>query len=475
MKTYLIAFLLISSTWSKFAFAQKDTLTYRLGLYTTYASQAYQPLWLTANRYDLIPDNKGDISLAIATQYTLKLKHFSLESGASLVGNFVAGRYRAQELYGKIKFKHWQMTGGREMNQVGEVDSLLSSGSLAISGNALPIPKVGIRSNGFVPFPFLHKDWLQFKFSWLHGWMGNSGEIEDAKLHEKSLYLKFGNSKYNFYGGITHFALWGGRLPQGPLPNRFQDYVRVIVGAPQKNDLLFSGPQDTLNALGSHLAVLDFGFNFTALHQHWQLYTQSIFDRGANPEIYGRDAIDGFLIFSKDRLTGIQWENVKKNSWLQSILLEYLYTKHQGGPIIYEGRFNYYNNATYIGGWTYHDRIIGTPLFINQEQAIHYLEGENKLSGWNVISNRIQGIHVGLSGSFTTQLRYKALVTYTNHYGNYYNDELFIPSKRQVNTLLELDWKMSPYLMLTGAYGLDKGNLSNTHGFLLKLQLFSYN
>ncbi len=463
MRIYIISMALISQCWSKVTLAQKDTLTFAAGIYTSYATKPYQPLWIVSNQYDLIPDNPQDIILDVSGKYSLKFKSFKLETAAELVGNLFAERYWVQEFYGKMKFKTWQITGGREKVRVGEVDSLLSSGSLAISGNARPIPKVGVQSNGFVPVPILQWPWLQIKFSLLHGWMGQERVVKGSYLHEKSLYLKVGKEAINLYGGMAHFAIWGGQKQNRQLPHQLSDYFQVVIAASSKSKYGHQG-------LGDHMGVWDWGMNYQISQFHVRLYTQSIFERGYVPLAQEPAKSKGMMLLSRDRLVGASFQRHNKK-WIDHMVLEYISTQYQGGLKATDGKYNYYNDATYASGWTYYNQIIGTPLFISRRQASNYFIGENNSNNWrSIMSNRIQGFHVGLSGIITQPLTYKTLITYTKHYGNFHNDELFTPSKRQMNALLELSWKLFSRLSVKGIFGVDRGKLSNNQGLLLGVE-----
>ena len=158
---------------------------------------------------------------------------------------------------------------------------------------------------------------------------------------------------------------------------------------------------------------------------------------------------------------GLSWET-SKSSLLQKIVVEGIYTRYQGGPIIYNGRDNYYNNGTYTMGWQYQNRIIGTPLFINRELAKGYgLPLDLSTNGsWSIVSNRIMGIHLGVNGNLSANLKYRLLATHVKHYGNYYNATYFTLAKRQSHVLLELPYHFPSFSLTIGVAG-DFGDLSN--------------
>lgn len=279
-----------------------------------------------------------------------------------------------------------------------------------------------------------------------------------------------GKKKLHLYGGLNHFAQWAGDHPAGPAPSRFKDYIRVVAGAKGNGaDPVFQqGPVDIANAVGNHMIVPDFGIAFKSAQATWKLYTQNIFEKGKGRGAYERDRLVGLKILGRDRLAGVSWERTGRQ-FLQKLVLEGLYTKYQGGPVIFEGRDNYYNNAVYNTGWEYKRRIIGTPLFINQARASYLSLEQTNLGNWNVISNRIAGLHLGLKGQITKQIRYRTLATYQQHFGNYYNNLTFRAGKSQTHLLQELTYHAGSKVTTTFALGYDAGELSNNVGALLQI------
>ena len=456
-----------------------DSLKIAAGVIATGASKDQQPLWIVANRYGAISNRQIDAAtyLHVSNKHLFAKKRlpppsvqesrppgFFLGYGATLYNNNLLHRTFLQQGYVQASYRSWALRAGRYREFTGEIDPTLSSGSLGISGNALPIPKIALEVTEYTAVP-LTRGWLQFKGAFAHGWLGNADDIQGAFLHQKSFYLRAGKKRLTVYGGLTHFAQWGGTFASGQAPSRFKDYLRIIVGASGDNTdpVYHQGPIDIANAVGNHLLILDFGLNFRKNDATIRLYTQTIFDKGIGDttNTNKRDRLDGLKILGRDRLVGMSWERSVR-AFLQKVLLEGIYTKYQGGPIIFIGRDNYYNNATYTMGWQYHDQIIGTPLFINREQAKGYgLPPDLSTNGsWSIVSNRIIGIHLGVKGSLSANLKYRLLATHVKHYGNYYNATYFTLAKRQSHVLLELPYHFPGFSLTIGVAG-DFGDLSN--------------
>lgn len=478
MKCFFILLCFVLSASASVFGQAADSLHIGVGTTATVASQAYQPLWLVANQYGAIADRGSDI----ATHFFFSNTHVAhpkptfgevppkagalyVAYGLDVYANNKFDRTFLQQAFLKAGYKALQVRAGRYKEVTGELDPTLSSGGLGISGNALPIPKVGLAIPEYTDLP-LTRGFVQIKGEFTHGWLGDSYYAKDILLHQKSLYLKFGRPKLSFYAGLTHFAQWGGTFESGQAPGRLQDYVRVVLGSSGNGaDPVYQhGPIDIVNAVGNHIVIPDFGINFKSSTSTYRLYTETIFDKGKGKE-GERDKLMGLKVLSRDRLLGLSWARDRK-AWLSKIVLEGLYTKYQGGPIIYDGRDNYYNNGTYVGGWQYKGDIIGTPLFINSTRAALYGGDFRSLDELpaNIVSNRMAALHLGLQGNLSSRVAYRGLFTYAQHSGTYYNKALFPKAKKQVNMLLEGTCQVSRSFVVAAALGLDSGDLSHNTG-----------
>lgn len=145
-----------------------DSLEVVIGTTVIIAGKNHQPLWLVANRFGTITDRQADVSTHIQLRNIHVLTPISTPdsaAGRTLKGNGLRIDYKLdlyhnnhfrnvfiQEGYVKLAFKNWQFLAGRFEEKIGEVDAELSSGSLGVSGNALPIPKAGIAVADYTGF-----------------------------------------------------------------------------------------------------------------------------------------------------------------------------------------------------------------------------------------------------------------------------------------------------------------------------------
>jgi len=465
----LLALGLPGTLW---AVSPPDTLrkpvTYalRAGILATAAQRDALPLWLVANRFGKIRDRKNDLSAYAGGSLSYRpAANLSAEGRLDLYANNHFGNLFVQQGYVKFNFKKWQVRGGRYEEIIGDVHPTLSSGSLGVSGNALPIPRVGLATTGYVAVPFTG-GWLQFKGRYSHGWLERDAYVQNAFLHEKSFYLRIGKEQWGIYGGGNHFAQWAGTHPAGRLPDGLGNYLHIVLGRRGSNGPIAPDqPLDAANAPGNHLICFDFGLYVKVDKSSFRLYTQSLFEKGSAPSATVKDQPRGFKLLSPDRLVGLQW--IGSAGPLRGVVLEFISTRYQGGPEFYVGRDNYYNHSVYRTGWSYQGQIVGTPLFLNQARAAAH--GLKPGTDQNIVSNRIVGGHLGVKGQLPLQTEWRTLVSWVRHYGNYFNTATFTPARWQGHLLQEFSGKLGTRFTLTGAVGYDFGELSANWGGQLGL------
>lgn len=233
----------------------------------------------------------------------------------------------------------------------------LSSGSMLVSKNAQPMPKVGI-----VTSKKINK--INFNFGIASAIFDKNTYYDKApQLHEKFIYMNYIKNNYQFSFGLVHEVMWGGSTVElGNQPSTFKDFVKIFFaldGEKMEGDT-------HANALGNHLGIWDFYFQKQDDNQKLKLYYQHIFEDTS-----------GIRFANKfDGLWGIELENYIPNT---TLLLEYMDTTNCciDPPYIDD---QYYDNYQYVGGWSYKNYTIGNPF----------------ISRLPFIPNKI--IHLGVSG-----------------------------------------------------------------------------
>lgn len=487
-KLYCIFFILV---FTKPAFAQCDSLHFRIESKGAISTQGYLPLWIVSNRYGLLEDETDALlRTGFEVPYT-KGKKFDVSYGLDIVGKKNLGNSRLQQGFLKVKYGIFEIRGGRIEETTGLPGRTLSSGSMAQSMNAMPVPKMAINVPEYAPVPYT-KGYLKFKGYFGHGWLGEDRYVENSFLHEKRLYIKAGgNLPVNLYGGFVHYAVWGGNHPaKGGLPSSFRDYLLVFQGKSADESSSVGG--EIGNALGNHLGIYDFGVATNIEKYKVTVYSQTPWE-----------TLNSLKLFrNMDRLLGITIHNSNEKKVVTEVLYEYLFTKDQRGPGLpdpipsqptnygypYGGRNDYHNNWFYRSGWTYKNRIIGTPLFTTNERAENFFNELNDY-GVNIVNNRIVAHHVGLGGFFYDNVAYRLKATYTRNYGTYaglnlgrYNwasmdpdldvEYVFDPPLNQIYFMLEINTILpfSKNITLQTAVGYDTGDIYRNFGALFGLQ-----
>lgn len=451
-----------------------DSAKIRVGTIVSVASQDYQPLWLVSNRWGTISDQQVDVATYLTfhdafalgswtpiQNYGRRLKKRPtprVSYGFSLYNNQLFRQTRLQEGYVKLNLGHWQLAAGRYQEVIGEVPSQISSGSLGVSSNALPIPKVSLGLAEYTDLPFIAPGWVQVKGQASVGWMEEDAYVDKAKFHHRSLYFQVGKrsvisrknlTALSLFGGLNHFVIWGGKHPdRGKMADEWKNLTKIIVP-------------------GNNLGFFDYGFTLLTQGIKIRGYTQVPFE--------GKGNINPFRI--KDRMVGITVSDTRKGSYFPTITLEAINSTWQDPNqerISRAADYNFYNNTLYADGWSYGGRILGTPLFFDRQRATQYF-GENFNTNpnydWNIVNNRINGVHIGAKGQIPFEkLYYRTLATFTINHGNYYVPGLFVDrSRNQFYFMQELAYQYHA-LTITGTLGGDVGGLTKNMGALLGVE-----
>jgi hypothetical protein len=432
-----------------------------------FSSSNYTPFWLRANQFGAVPTEENYVNVGGST-YIEYRKGKKMDWGFGASGRLNLGETKAdllvQEAYLKGKWGIFELSAGRKKYIQGLMDSTLSSGSFAFSGNALPMPKVEI-----VVKEYWHPDflggYLGFKGNFVHGLFDNKrSDVDYIFLHQKSFYGRLGkqNSLFKFYGGFNHQVQWGGTLKypdptnqasrKGKVASSLKDYLYVITGqsmAAAGGDTAKYGYNDAYNRLGNHLGTVDVGMEIDGKFGKLFFYRQSIYEDGSL--FYGNNITDG--------LHGVAFSTKRKQGLLK-LVFEYFNTTSQGGSGgsanaegFLRGRDNYFNNSVYREGWTYLGRGLGSPLMT--------LDSETDLnSGKNIYydNNRVETFYVGAEAMIgENRLMFRGSLS--NAIGGYGSE--YIPVKKQI--ALGLQWECQIFVFgqdafLSANIGADMGS-----------------
>ena len=432
-----------------------------------FSSSNYTPFWLRANQFGSVPTEENYVHVGGST-YIEYRKGKKMDWGFGASGRLNLGETKAdllvQEAYLKGKWGIFELSAGRKKYIQGLMDSTLSSGSFAFSGNALPMPKVEIVVNEYWHPDFLG-GYLGFKGNFVHALFDNKrSDVDHIFLHQKSFYGRLGkpNSLFKFYGGFNHQVQWGGTLKyadptnqasrKGKVASSLKDYLYVITGqsmAAAGGDTAKYGYNDAYNRLGNHLGTVDVGMEIDGKFGKVFFYRQSIYEDGSL--FYGNNITDG--------LHGVAFSTKRKQGLLK-LVFEYFNTTSQGGAGgsgntvgFLRGQDNYLNNSVYREGWTYLGRGLGSPLMT--------LDAETDLNAGKDIfydNNRIETFYIGAEAMIgENRLMFRGSLS--NAIGRYGSE--YIPVKKQI--ALGLQWQRQIFVFgqdafLSANIGADMGS-----------------
>ncbi|MBC8154913.1 MAG: hypothetical protein H7Z72_18605 [Bacteroidetes bacterium] len=386
-------FCTVISSASVVAFGQSGVpvqLSTEVGAYGSTAART--PFWLRTNQWGSSPlkSPAGTLRLGISRAWqpvdSLRRHRVRFTFGAEVVGNLnrdqaVYGRQQVliPEAFAAVRWRSVELWAGRRRQITGIVDTLLSSGSFAVSDNALPIPKIELATAGYVPLHFLG-DAVAFKASFAHG-LFNVPYINRAFFHQKSAYVRFGRprSPIQVQVGLNHQVQWGGEgdylregiyalyAVDGRLTSNFNDYLNsVVLGfIPSEWTSSRFTSFDGANRVGNHIGSIDAAVSLNRQRGAWLLYHQHPYEDASGTA--WRNFPDGLYGLSWQAKTGpvpgLFWQ------W-RRVVGEVLTTKDQSGSAfniagqMYKGADNYYNHGQYREGWSYFRQTIGTPFLV---------------------------------------------------------------------------------------------------------------
>lgn len=466
-----------------------DGLEYKAEMQATLSSGDHTPLWLNANKYGLSSLKtangyfRGAIERPLATDSARKWAvGYGLDAA---VATGFTSTLVIQQAYAEARWLKAVVTLGAKEQPMELKNQELSSGSQTLGVNARPVPQLRLALPDYWSVPGLN-GWLAVKGHVAYGvttddrWQKrftgqNSRYTEHTWYHSKAAYLRFGPKNITFEFGMEGACQFGG--------SSFQVIGGAIVETKNHTDLsafwhalIPSGkevtevnfPNKEGNHVGSWVARLNFDY------PSWNLgvYADQFFEDnssllhisqngwGKGDEVYTMKESRYFIYDFKDWMLGAELK-LKHLSWLNTIVMEYLYTKYQGGPVYHDhtpkvnehicGRDQFYNHYLYTG-WQHWGMVMGNPLY---RSPLYNDDGQIRVQ-----NNRFVAWHFGVSGNPVTGLHYRLLATFQTGYGTY--DNLFPDPEHNVSLLAEVDYRFPAESALRGwslrgALGLDSG------------------
>lgn len=393
-----------------------ETLCYRLGINAVASGGGYAPFWLQSNRYgDLSPSPySGNLSAGLIKAAEHPHRWWDWDAAIEIVGrvqsrlpqpslypdSLLTGYFR--QLYAHVRIGCIDLTAGIRPVAYLTEDETLSSGSLLLSNNAHPLPRLSIGIDEYTPVPGLY-GYMEIKGGLTHAWLNDHQYVHHSMLHHAWAGARFGgalpvNIAYEFH----HAAQWGGYSPvHGDLGNDWHAFLNTVLARAGGTML-----NDQLNAQGNHLCSQQ--LSLIAKGADWRLtaYWQNMSEDNIRLLGFGQNITDG--------IWGL---HVRQTAWpyLSAFTYEFVNTTSQSGPfhdrdgLCFAGSDQYYQNTVYRNGWNYMLRTMGTPLIT---APLYNTNGQ-----LSTMNSRIRAHHIGLKGDIYGWL-WRTLITYTRNYGN---------------------------------------------------------
>lgn len=435
---------------------------------STYAAwQENLPFWFWANQKGQVSVGNQFLNLSVLDVHSTEKNDptkWQTQYGTTLVGGWTKSSYlQFNQAYASIAHSGWLLKAGLFFDKACYNGLSTTNGNLARSLNARPYPKIRFSTNGFKSLPFWNQR-LSFKAEYDEGILNDKRYVKNAKLHHKSFYLAF-RPAVDWYieTGAEHFVMWGGTSPDdryGQLPEDFKSYLRYITGSMGGDNF----PQtDQLNVAGNQLGTYQVKVVKSFENSELTFYASHPFEdfSGVNFRNW------------PDNLLGLSFEMKDKSEFISHIVYEFINTRQQSiRDSLYEWNGekelwermeydNYYNHGYYRSGFTYHHRMMGSPLFSPLKESDGITTG--------IRSNRFYAHHLGLMGNLAEFIKWKGLFTFLHHIGTY--SQTYENPHNQLSVLVQLDYSHPGFPVDLGISGAaDAGNqTANNIGIMLRV------
>ncbi|MDD2797535.1 MAG: capsule assembly Wzi family protein [Bacteroidales bacterium] len=485
---YTFSILIIFSFFSTAAIQAQ--LSYNIEYEVQLSNGNYAPFWLTSNRQGItsIDNNNGLFKIGFFNQKTLK-KDISYQMGIEIADKISAGNdYFLHQAYVDFSYRKLQISAGCKEKYALLKNNLLTSGGMAYSGNARPIPQIRLGSIDYISFPWLMHGQLKINAGFSYGWFTDNTfqkkmattfkpYNQNILYHHKDIAFQYDikDSPWRFDIAIETNTEFG------------SDHYLFDTSNPQIITIKKSDP-----SLKNYLMVLFPlpGDKSSVLEDQEYMYGNSLGSEHVRATFRKKDfEISGYLEnyfedFSGmakenglDGLWGIEYKN-KSTRGITGIVIEYIQTTNQSGPIHWApddeptspiktqatGSDNYYNNHAFSEGWAHNGINLGNPLLTspvyNQTKDLwHY-------------NNRIQAIHSAFSWKANKMLSGRMLTTWSRNFGSM--DIPFITIQNQLSTLTEITF--SPRnakgwsFTFSGAFDRGETVIGNNSGFAFNIK-----
>lgn len=454
-------------------------------------SKGSTPLWLNANRYGLssLEEENGHLRAAVERPLAADSAcRWGVGYGVDVAAtSHYTSRIVLQQAWMEARWLHGVLTVGEKEYPMELKNNSLSSGSQTLGINARPVPQVRLALPQYWTIPALGR-WLHLKGHVAYGmftddnWQkrfthSQSRFTRHALYHSKAgylmigkpeafypLYLELGLEMAAQFGGTSYKPDANGNIVGTKAGHGLKDFYRALIpGGQDATDGAYGNVEG--NQLGSWVGRLTYDADTWRASLYWDHYfedhSQMFFldydGYGEGDEYMQKKKHKFFLYSLKDIMLGGEL-HLKQGRWLKTVVVEYLYTRYQSGPVYHDrtsaipdhiaGRDNYYNHNNYTG-WQHWGQVMGNPLY---RSPIYNAGGQLRVE-----NNRFVAWHVGFEGQPAERLRYRVLATWQRGYGTY--DQPYACVRHNRSLMAEATYSLPHGWAVRGAAGADFGSI----------------
>ncbi len=458
------------------------------------------PLWLNANKHGLssLDETNGYLrASAIRPLQNDSARRWGVGYGIDMAAAFnYTSSVVVQQAFVEGRWLHGTLSVGAKETPMELKNNRLSSGSQTLGINARPVPQIRLALPQYWTIPALGR-WFHIKGhiayglmtddNWQHSFTNRQTRYADNVLyHSKAGYLKIGSEDRYIpwslelglelatqFGGTSYVSDGKGGMRVIRNDKGFKSFWHAFI--PGGSDKTSEGTvyrNKEGNVLGSWLARINYDGDNFGLHFYVDKYCEDLssmfqidYDGYGEGTEWNKKKNTRFFFYDlKDWMLGAEL-NLKYGTWLRNVVVEYLYTKYQSGPVYHDhtsgrsdhlgGRDDYYNHYLYPG-WQHWGQAIGNPLY---RSPIYNSDGTIGFA-----DNRFMAFHLGFDGQPTEKLDYRVLASYQEGLGTYVTP--YTRKHHNVSFMIEAGYRLPKEWNVRGAYGMDFGHiLGSNAGF----------
>ena len=499
---YFASILLIMCSYQTVSAEKRslfDSLQYRVEMQATLSSGDHTPLWLNANKYGLSSLKTSNGYLRGALQRPLSLddgRKWGIGYGADLaVAAGFTSTLVVQQAYVEGRWLKGVLTVGAKEQPMELKNQELSTGSQTLGINARPVPQVRLALPDYWAIPGTRK-WLSLKGHIAYGMYTDDNWQKDftsekhrytehALYHSKAGYLKIGKEGKPFsaelgvelacqFGGTSYMKDDNGDKIYHNDSGLKAFLHALIPGGGEVNETTYQNSEG--NHLGSWLLRLNYNLNDWCV----SLYADKFFedqsamfmldyDGYGTGDEWNEKKDNRYLLYDfKDIMLGAELQ-LRKVTWLQNIVIEYLYAKYQSGSVYHDrtpsfpdhiGGIDENYNHYILMGWEHWGQVAGNPLYLS---PLYNDDGRIEVK-----NNRFKAWHLGISGQPLPSLHYRILASWQDGLGRYKSP--YTHCKYNTSLLAEVGWTFAKGWKATAVWGADFGAIrGDNNGIQLTL------